>query len=330
MIKLLVCELSENSARDFSIERDILGTEFEVNRLSYSGNVQELLMASQQAEVILTDYVPFTRDILAQLTHCELISVSATGFNCIDVDAAINAGISVCAIDEYCTNEVADHTLTLILALSRRLINYHQLVQQDKAWQFDAFSGLNRLSELTLGIIGFGKIGQAVARRAMGFGLKIIAFDTYAKEEAAKELGVSFCDKDYLYANSDIISLHCNLGPDNLQFLDKSAFQKMSKKPVLINVARGELINEPDLVEALNTGLISAAGLDVLSQESPNISTSQLAGRDNVNLTPHVAYYSDASQFENRSASASDIRHHVDGNHESVRKYIHFAKNKQL
>ena len=327
MTKLVVAEIPENADRDFSVEQKILGPEMEVRRFTYDGDDTSLVSACVDADVILTDYVPFTRAIIQELTRCKLISIAATGFSSIDVDAAAEAGISICAIDEYCTYEVADHTLTLMLALSRRLVEYHRQVQQEARWQFDSLSGIPRLQGLTLGIIGFGRIGKAVARRAAGFGLKIIAHDPYADMEAAASMDVAMCNLEELFATADIITLHCNLVPENRQFLDRSAFAGMKKKPILINVARGGLINEQHLISALDDGLISAAGLDVLAEESPDLESSPLVGRQNVILTPHVAFYSDASILESRAVSANNIRNFLDGNHGAVRQYVHHAIN---
>lgn len=320
MTILLVAEIPENADRDLSIEREILGPDIEIRRFAYRDDDDELVASCEDAECILTDFVPFSRNVISRLSRCRLISVSATGFSTVDIGAAADANISVIAIDEYCTNEVADHTMTLILALSRQLMTYHRQVQDDQSWQFDSISGLNRLSGQTLGIIGLGRIGQAVAARAVGFGLNVIAHDPFSKSGE-----YTLCDLDRLYSESDIITLHCNLTGDNRQFMDRRAFRSMERAPMIINVARGGLINERDLVDALDDGLISAAGIDVLTDESPDLQASGLLGRDNVIVTPHVAFYSDASMLENRTISASNIRHHLDGNHSAVRKYIHRA-----
>lgn len=325
MSKLLVVELPQHAGRDLSIETKILGPSVEVSRLTFSGDMRELASACMDADAILTDYVPLNRELIEQLSRCQLISVAATGFDSIDIAAAMDAGISVCAVDEYCTDEVADHTFMLILALCRRLMDYHQLVQCDKRWQFDAFTGLPRLSHMTLGIIGFGKIGQAVAMRAAGFGTHVIAFDMQADSAAARDLNVSFKELNPLYAESDIVSLHCSLTNDNRGFIDKAVFRQMIKKPIFVNVARGELVVETDLVAALDEGNIAAAGLDVLADEAPKLADSGLIGRDNVILTPHVAFYSDASLLENRCVSATNIRHHLDANYQAVKTYVHCA-----
>ena len=320
MFKLLVAEIPENAERDLSVELDIFGPDIEVKRFAYHDDSEALVAACADVDCVLTDFVPFDQSVIEQLRKCRLISISATGFNFVDIEAAARHRISVCAIDEYCTNEVADHAMALMLALSRNLMIYHQQVEQYHRWQFDSVTGLRRMGDLTLGIIGLGRIGRAVATRATGFGMKVIGHDPYAKNA-----NVTLCDLDSLLGESDIITLHCNVTPENHEFLDRTAFEIMSRKPILINVARGALINEHDLVDALDRGLIRAAGLDVLAAESPNLPASNLLGRNNVIITPHVAFYSDASMLENRAISASNIRHHLDGNHSAVRKYVHRA-----
>jgi len=166
---------------------------------------------------------------------------------------------------------------------------------------------------------------QAVARRARGFGTTIVAYDPYPDEDAAADLGVQFCDLPTLLAEADIISLNCGLSSDNQHLIDASAFRRMRRNPILINCARGGLVDEGALVDALDTGQLSGAALDVLNDESADLRTSKLTGRKNVIITPHVAFYSDASILEIRRASASNIRNFLDGEHAKVRKYIHHA-----
>ena len=325
MTRVIVAETPENAGCSLDVEISILGPKVSLVRYSYDGDHENLISACRDADVILTAFTPLTRKVIERLNQCRLISIAATGHSCVDLEAAADAGISVCAIDEYCTDEVADHAILLMLALCRRLLEYNDQVQTENRWQFDTLSGLRPLRDMTLGIVGFGRIGQAVARRARGFGLTTIVHDPYENPAAAAELDVRFCDLSTLFAESDIISLHCNLSPENKQLLDSSAFRCMSKNPILINCARGGLIDEEALVMALDTGQIAAAGLDVLNDESPDLGASRLTGRRNVILTPHVAFYSDASILENRRISAGNIRNFLDGNHSKVRKYLHHA-----
>ena len=286
------------------------------------GNEDKLAAACVDADVILTAFSPLTLFVIGKLPRCRLISITATGFGNVDLEAAASAGIRVCAIDEYCTDEVADHAVLLMLALSRRLTEYHEQVQTDKRWQFDSLQGLSRMSDLTLGIVGFGKIGQAVARRAKGFGLSILAFDPYPNEDVAASIGVRFCTLQEIYSSADIISLNCGLTGENDHLIDTSAFQKMEQNPRLINCARGALIDEDELEVALDTGKILGAGLDVLNDEAPDLHSSSLTGRPNVILTPHVAFYSDASMLDNRRISTANVRYFLDGKDEDVRRYV--------
>jgi D-3-phosphoglycerate dehydrogenase len=322
MTRLVVAEIAENAGRNLDVECRILGRDVELSRFAFRGDSDELAAYCQTADVILTDFVPFGRSVIEKLQNCQLISVAATGYNSIDLQAAKAAGISVCALDEYCTEEVADHVMLLILALCRRLTEYQCQVQREKCWQFDVLSGLRRLRGMTLGIVGFGRIGQAVAKRAAGFGCRLLAYDLRPNEVVAKAAGVAFCSLSELFRQSDIISLNCSLANDGGPLINARAFAEMKRKPVLINCARGGLIDERALLLALDSGQISAAGLDVLFDESPDLSASDLTGRSNVILTPHVAFYSDESMLENRSMSAGNIRNFLDGKHDDVRQYI--------
>lgn len=322
MTKLLVLDTQAYADRDISLEAQLLGPDVEIERFAFDGDFDSLIETARFSDVILTAYTPLSSRVISNLDRCRLISVAATGYNAVDIEAAKQAGISVCAIDEYCTQEVADHTLTLILALCRHLVPYHTQVQRERLWRFDSRSGLRRLGELTLGLIGYGRIGQAVAHRASAFGMKVMASDPYADDREVRETPV-----DVIYENADVISLHCSLSEENRHMLDSSAFSKMARKPILINVARGELVDETALAQALNTGQLSGAGLDVLEEEEPTLESHPLLGRDNVILTPHVAFYSDASARDNKTISAMNIRHFLDGNHDTVRRYIHLAES---
>ena len=327
MTTVLIVDTPEAANPDQEIEATILGTNVDIVRYVYEGDTNELIATCREADVILTAYVPFTRTVIEALTRCRLISVSATGYSSVDVQAATDKGISVSAIEDYCTAEVADHTMLLMLALERRLFDYHSQVQLEHRWEWDSMSGLRPMNDLTLGLIGFGSIGRAVAQRALGFGMRVIAYDPWADVARAAELGVQLFELDETLAHSDIISLHCALTADNQKIINRDAFGKMRNRPILINTARGGLVDEAALLEALDTGQIAAAGLDVLAKESPKLGASPLVGRPNVILTPHVAFYSDRSIRENRRLSASNIRYFLDSNHDQVRKYVHRAES---
>ena len=330
MTLVVVAELPESAERDLDVERAILGPDVEIMQHLCDGNDENLVSACRDADVVLADCTPLPRSVVEKLRRCRLVSFAAIGYDSIDLEAAADANISVCAIDEYCTDEVADHAILLMLCLSRRLIEYHDQVQEEYIWRFDTLEGLSRMRDATLGIIGFGKIGQAVARRARGFGMTVIAHDHHPAEKAAVGLGVRFCSLEELLAESDIISLSCRLSQDNEHMIDAKAFQQMSRRPIFINCARGGLVDESALVDALDAGQISAAGLDLLRDEPPDLHSSRLIGRRDVIVTPHMAFYSDASMLESREIAARNIRNFLDDKHEEVRRYIYHATSKEL
>ena len=171
---IVFAEMPEAAGRDLSVERQHLPAAARIETFTYRGDNGALVAACRDADAILTDYVPFDRAVIAGLTRCRIISVAATGWDCVDVRAAGERGIRVSSVGEYCTDEVADHALALLLALNRQLLAYHRQVQDGHSWRWNEVQGLKRLAGQTLGLVGFGRIGQAVGRRALGFGLKVL------------------------------------------------------------------------------------------------------------------------------------------------------------
>lgn len=327
MTRVLVAGAEAFAARDLSIERDAFGSGVSIDRLVCSGDDAALRGAVREADAVLTDYAPISADVVAAMGRCRVISVAASGYDSIDVHAAAAANISVCAVGEYCTDEVADHTLLLILALARKLIRYNDDVQRDKRWQYEAITGLLRLRGRTLGIVGLGRIGRAVAVRARAFGMTIAAYD--AQPPSPPPEGVTMVTLETLLGEADVVTLHCNLSDQTHGMFDYARFASMLRKPLFINVARGGLIVERDLVRALDDGLVSAAGLDVLDSESPDLSRSPFVGRDDLLLTPHVAFYSDSSLEQCRRTSAANIRFCLEGLHDQVDRYVHRAAGRK-
>ena len=319
---VVFAEMPEAAGRDLSIERQYLPAAARIECFAYSGDQNALIAACGDADAILTDYVPFDRAVLQQLKRCRIISVAATGWDCVDVRAAAERGIRVSCIGEYCTDEVADHTLALLLALNRHLLAYHRQVQTDHNWRWNEIHGVQRLAGQTLGLLGFGRIGRAVCRRALGFGLRVLVCDPLVDASTANHHGAQLAGFEELLAQADIISLHCNLDASNRGLLNRAAFARMRRKPLLLNVARGGLIVEPDLVEALDNGLVAGAALDVLTQDSPDLPHHPLAGRDDVLLTPHVAFYSESALADLRRISAQNIRAFLEGRPDEVFRLI--------
>ena len=323
---IVFAEMPEAAGRDLSIERGQLPPSAHVETFTYRGDKEALIGACRDADAILTDYVPFDDSVLQHLQRCRIISVAATGWDCVDVAAAAARGIGVSCVGEYCTQEVADHTLALLLALNRRLLAYHEQVQTHLDWRWNEVRDVRRLAGQTMGLIGFGRIGQAVCRRARAFGLEVLASDPRVDEQTARRLEARLCDVDELLAASHIVSLHCNLHAGNVGLLNRDAFARMRLRPLLINVARGGLIDETDLVRALDDGQVRGAALDVLAQESPDLGRHPLAGRADVFLTPHVAFYSEAALADLRRISAQNIGAYLQGRPGDVFRLVSAAE----
>ena len=317
-----IAKLSYDTNPPLDVERETLGSEGGIDVVTFTDNTRALIEALQPYDGILTDYVPLTREIISNLDRCKVISVEATGWTSVDGAAAVDKGIYVCALGEYCTQEVADHTLALLLALQRRLMLFHSNAQQKKIWDWLAAPEMERMEGQTLGILGFGRIGQAVAARAKAFGLKVMAYDPFVPAEVAARLDVPCLELDEVLAQSDYISVHMAVDDSNKGFLNYAKFKSMTRRPFIINVARGLAINEPDLVRALNEGLVRGAGLDVLSTESPDLNTHPLLGRDNVIITPHVAFYSKMSLYLSYKIAMDNIMYVLKGDLDKVNKVV--------
>lgn len=260
----------------------------------------EIVNRVKGAEIVITNKVPLRRETLDQCPTVKMISVAATGYDVIDVPACREKGIHVSNVRGYATNTVPEHTFALILALRRQIVGYRQDTI-DGAWRkagqfcFHTWP-MSDLSGATLGIFGEGALGQSVARIAWAFGMKTL----YAAHKGVEGLGPLYTPFDQALAESDIITLHCPLMPSTRNMLAMPEFRKMKKKPLIINTARGGLVKEDDLVQALDEGLVSGIGFDVLTQEPPDADhpLMRIASRPNVIITPHVAWASQEAMQE--------------------------------
>ena len=259
----------------------------------------EVVQRLQGATVAISNKVPIRRDTLAQLSDLKLIAMAATGYDVIDVDACRERGVAVVNIRNYAVHTVPEHAFALIFALRRNLMAYRDDVLQgrwQKEEQFCFFDyPIRDLHGSTLGIFGEGVLGQATANIARALGMKVL----FADHAPPKAAGVDFVPPEQVYAESDIISLHCPLTPASRHFIGMAQLQQMKRSALLINTSRGGLVDEAALKLALQTGVIAGAGFDVLSQEPPKNGNPLLEIRSpNFILTPHVAWASQqAMQF---------------------------------
>lgn len=264
------------------------------------GDADLAAAAGTEALVVGGDRV--TAQLLAAFPRLRLVVRAGVGVDKIDLAAADRLGITVTNVADYGTHEVADHTLLLLLATVRRL--GHFAGQTRGSWQSVRHVPVMRLQGRRLGIVGLGRIGTAVAVRARAFGMDVVAYDPLIAPEAFARAGVPGVRLDDLLATSDVISLHAPLTSESRHLLDRAAFARMRRTPVVVNTARGGLIDAAALAEALDAGVVAAAGLDVVEGEPDIAAHRDLLDRDDVVATPHVAWYSQGAEEQLGSTAA--------------------------
>lgn len=253
--------------------------------------VAEVKEKLAEADMALTNKTIINGDAIEYAHQLKYIGVMATGINVVDIEAAGKRNIVVTNVPTYSTVSVAQMTFALILALTNHVTEYAQSVRNGDWVRCKDFSyqvlPIIELKDKTLGIIGLGRIGREVAGIALAFGMKVIA--SHRHPERDRMAGVRFVDEETCFGNSDILSLHCPLNESNKGFINKHSLGLMKKNACLINTSRGPLIQEQDLADALNTGRIAGAGLDVLSAEPPS-PQNPLLGAKNCIILPHVGW----------------------------------------
>jgi D-3-phosphoglycerate dehydrogenase / 2-oxoglutarate reductase len=247
----------------------------------------EVIQKCAKADVLLVQWAPITRRVLEALPRVRGVVRYGVGVDNIDVQAARELGRVVSNVPHYCQDEVSDHAIAMILSLARRIPHDHNQLREGK-WGITPFLPIPAFSDLTLGFVAFGSIARKVSEKAKLFRFRQIAFDPIVSADTFTKYGVESVDRDTLMRTSDIISLHCPLLPETRQLINADSIARMKPGALLVNTARGALVNEVDLVTALKTGKLSGAGLDVFEKE-PLPTDSPLRGLPNVLLTSHSA-----------------------------------------
>ncbi len=274
--------------------------------------VELIVERCKNTDLVITNKVPFNREAIFSLPQLKMISVSATGYNVIDVRAASEKGIVVCNVPGYGTASVAQHAFALLLESTNHVGQNAVTTANGKWQQADDWcyteAPVTELDGKVLGIVGFGNIGRRVARIAVSFGMIVIY---YNPSEKSPEMGKAV-DLETVFSASDFISLHCPLTKDNNEFVNKDLIATMKRSAVLINTARGQLINEQDLADALNTEVIKAACLDVLSKEPP-LDLNPLLTAKNCMITPHNAWISIEARKRIMDTTVKNIEAFING-----------------
>ena len=280
-------------------------------RMAKSASAEDILAVARDADAILVTYAKMTGDLLRQLTRCKAIGRFGIGVDNIDLLAAAEMGITVTYVPDYCVCEVSDHAMALLLSLARKIPFSNKLVQSGR-WEMPAVVPIHRLDGRVLGLVGFGNIPRRLAPKAQAFGMRVVTHDPYLSADVLKAAGVEAVDFDRLLAISDFVSIHVPLTPATRGLFNAQTFAKMKAGALLVNTARGPLIDEPALVAALKAGQIGGAALDVVATE-PLPKNSPLIGHDDIILSPHTAFYSEEALVELQTKCASDVARVLSG-----------------
>ncbi len=271
----------------------------------------ELAKIVADADAVYVHFAPLTRKVIEVMKCCKVISRSSAGYENIDIQAATDCNINVAYVPDYGTDDVSDHAIMLIMACVKKLWKL-ALSARRREWNYDLARPIHRIKGSTLGLVGFGRIAQLVGKKAQALGMKVITADPFIPGEIASKLGVELVDLDTLLKESDVISVHAPLGEKTKHLINSKAFDLMKNSAYIVNTARGAVICEADLVDALKKGKIAGAALDVLEKESENAKDPLAEGNpllemENVLITPHSAFYSEEAIEALLSSAADEI-----------------------
>lgn len=274
----------------------------------------EIIVRIGDAEMVYTNKTPITKKVIDACPNMKFISVLATGYNVVDYVYAGEKGIPVTNVPAYGTASVSQFSIALLLEICHHIGHHDASVHAGNwanciDWCYWDYP-LIELEGKTIGIIGFGRIGQAEGRIAKALGMKVLAYDVYPND-SGREIG-EYVDMDTLLTRSDIITLHCNLTAENTGFINRDSIAKMKDGAILINNARGQLINEQDLADALNSGKLAAAGLDVVHTE-PIRADNPLLKAKNCIITPHISWAPKESRQRIMDCAAANARAYIEG-----------------
>jgi glycerate dehydrogenase len=274
----------------------------------------QVLDRSKDCEIILTNKTVLGGDTIRALPNLRYVGVLATGFNVVDIHAARERGITVTNVPGYSTPSVAQSVFALLLELTQRVGHHARTVREGRWSRCEDFcywdGSLVELSGLTLGIFGYGAIGEAVARIGLAMGMNVVAYRRNWNTEPLP--GIRKVHRDEIFQRSDVLTLHCPLTEDTRDLIDATSIEEMKRGAFLINTARGPLVNEGDLAAALNSGRIAGAALDVLSSEPPNPDNPLLSTKNCI-ITPHIAWATRASRGRLIDVATGNVKAFLDG-----------------
>jgi D-3-phosphoglycerate dehydrogenase len=295
---------TEQDYRDVKLERGVLEAAGIELVLGNCKTEDALIAAGKDVDAFLIQFAPITERVILELPQLGLVSRIGAGFDTVDTVACAKHGVWVANSPDYGVGEVATHALSLVLALIRNVIGYHRDVNAG-TWHYLSSGKLRRASEMTLGIVGLGRIGKRMAHISRNTFKRVIACDPYLIDGDFPAY-VERADLGALFEESDVVSLHTPLNDETRGMIDERVLRRMPPGSFLVNTSRGAVVTIDDLLDALDSGILAGAGLDVLPVEPPP-PESRLLGHPKVILTPHAAFFSEQSEIELRRKAAQNI-----------------------
>jgi D-3-phosphoglycerate dehydrogenase len=307
----MVVVIADYDFGDVDIERSIIeqaGLELVAAQCKTEDDV---IAVARDAHAVIAQYSTVGARAIDSFTQCRVVARYGTGVDIVNVDAATRRGILVTNVpNDWCEDEVADHAVALLLAQARKLREYDRQTRAG-VWRWQSGQPIYRLRGRIMGLLAFGAIAQAIARRASGFGITVIAHDPFADPATMEAHGVEPVSFDQLVAQSDFLVIQAPLTPETHNLFDEAQLRRLKPNAILINTARGPIVNDGALYRALKEGWIAGAGVDDIAEEPAKQSdwrpTNPLFGLDNVIITPHAAYYSEESIRTVRQFAAEEV-----------------------
>jgi D-3-phosphoglycerate dehydrogenase len=303
--------ISDYDFGDIDVERNILEPAgIRVVGLQAKSE-EDLIPEARGCDAVINQYARVGAATIAAMERCKVIARYGVGVDIVDVEAATQRNILVTNVRDYCTEEVADHAMALLLALARKLPQYSRACHAG-TWHWKSGRSIHRLRDRVMGIVSFGKIGQAIAERGKAFGLRILAYDPYIADDVIVAHGAKRADRDTVIAQADYLMMQVPMTQETRHFLGEAELGRMKRGAIIINTGRGPTIDNAALARALETGRVAAAGLDDLEEEPAKRRAWDPAGNplmalDNVLVTPHSAYYSEESIRMAREVAAQEV-----------------------
>ncbi|WP_319529596.1 C-terminal binding protein [uncultured Cohaesibacter sp.] len=303
--------ISDYDYGDYEVERAIL-EEAGARVVALQAKCEEDLFEEvKDCAAIMNQYARVGARTIEHMQQCKVIARYGVGVDIVDVEAATRKGILVTNVQDYCTEEVADHAITLWLTLARKIQAFNEATHKG-IWRWQSGAPIYRLRDKTFGIVSFGKIGQAIGDRAKAFGVKVIVHDPYVSEDVLLKHGVERVSKEEILSRSDYLCMQVPMLPDTRHFLSDAEFAQMKPGAFVINTGRGPTIDNKALYRALTEGTLAGAGLDDPEEEPAkkaewNPADNPLFTLPNVIVTPHAAYYSEESILQARETAARQV-----------------------